>query len=137
MNKQERVYSVLPKELKECNVCHWALPRSEFHRNCVSKDGLVGTCKLCAKERRQEWYKKNRQRLIEYSAEYIRTQHNAKASEKETQEKEEMKCERCISRGDQNPPDYKLKQPSGAPKGREKIYMICPKCNFVRNPDRS
>ena len=60
----------MPKELKECISCHWALPRSEFHRNCKTKDGLVGRCNLCTKEQRVEYYQKNRQELIEYSKKY-------------------------------------------------------------------
>ena len=55
---------------------------------------------------------------------------NAKTSKKETQEeKKEMKCPRCKSRGDVNPPDYKLKQRNS--EGREEVYMQCPKCGYV------
>lgn len=41
-----------------------------------------------------------------------------------------MKCPRCKSRGDPNPPDYKIKQHRD-PKGRDEVYMVCPKCNYV------
>ena len=42
-----------------------------------------------------------------------------------------MKCLRCSGRGEKVVPDYELKQQRD-PKGREEVYMICPKCRHVR-----
>ena len=52
------------------------------------------------------------------------------ASQTKKEKEEEMKCLRCKSRGEQNPPDYKLHQHRD-PKGREEVYMICPDCGHV------
>ena len=49
-------------------------------------------------------------------------------TQEKEEEKEEMKCPRCISRGNVAP-DYKLKQRNS--KGREEVYMECPKCGYV------
>lgn len=65
----------------------------------------------------------------EQAAHLLRGRSNAKTSEKETQEKKEMKCPRCKSRGD-NPPDFKLKQHRDS-NGKEEVYMQCPKCGYV------
>ncbi len=37
-----------------------------------------------------------------------------------------MKCLRCKSRGDQDPPDYKLHQ-----QNKDVVAMICPRCGYV------
>lgn len=37
-----------------------------------------------------------------------------------------MKCLRCKSRGEKNPPDYKLHQ-----QNKDTIAMVCPKCGYV------
>ena len=39
-----------------------------------------------------------------------------------------MKCLRCKSRGESNPPDYILRQQQGV----KEVYMICPKCGHVK-----
>lgn len=36
---------------KPCKRCGLSKPLSEFHRNKATKDGRLGTCKVCFKER--------------------------------------------------------------------------------------
>lgn len=43
-----RIYMNLPQELVECVKCHWALPRSEFAKNLIKKNGLKSWCRKCA-----------------------------------------------------------------------------------------
>ena len=66
--KAKRIYTVdrkfetLPKELKECAKCHWALPKSEFNKSKVSADRIHTWCKLCVKEYRKTWHERNKER---------------------------------------------------------------------------
>jgi len=41
--------------LKGCCTCHEFKPRSEFHRNRHSRDGLQSECKPCACRRSRDW----------------------------------------------------------------------------------
>jgi 5-methylcytosine-specific restriction endonuclease McrA len=52
-------------DLKTCAVCRAELSRSEFHKDKTKKDGLVSTCKPCAKARATEWYLANPERAKE------------------------------------------------------------------------
>ena len=52
-NKIPRIYENLPKELRECIVCHWALPLSEFNVRYKS-GGLYTDCRKCRSVRRQQ-----------------------------------------------------------------------------------
>ena len=45
--KTKRIYKDLPKELIECEKCHWALPLSEFYKNKRYKSGYRETCIKC------------------------------------------------------------------------------------------
>lgn len=56
-----RAYKNLPKELKECNVCHWALPRSDFYKR-KSATGFDSYCKKCKNKRSREGERKNPER---------------------------------------------------------------------------
>jgi hypothetical protein len=47
---------------KACAKCKESKPRSDFHRNKRSGDGLNNECKPCAIRRAGEWQKKNRKR---------------------------------------------------------------------------
>ncbi len=38
-----------------------------------------------------------------------------------------MKCLRCKSRGEQNPPDYKIRQ-----QNKDLIVMECPECGHIK-----
>ena len=58
----DRIYKVLPDELKECAVCHWALPKSEFNKHKIAADKLYTWCKLCAKEYRKKYHELNKKR---------------------------------------------------------------------------
>jgi len=58
----DRVYESLPKELKECAKCHWAMPLSEFNTSKITADKLYTWCKLCAKEYRQQYHEINKER---------------------------------------------------------------------------
>lgn len=40
--------------MKRCSRCQKLQERSEFHRDRSSRDGLVGTCKSCARDRSAE-----------------------------------------------------------------------------------
>ena len=47
--------------MKECSKCKVLKPRSEFHKNRSSKDGLQGECKTCQKAAGLEYQKRNRE----------------------------------------------------------------------------
>jgi len=53
---------------KECNKCKVYKPYSEFNKSVASKDGYVYSCKEC----RKEYYKQNREKMIEREREYYK-----------------------------------------------------------------
>ena len=59
-------YKNLPQELKECMICHYALPRSEFglklkKRKNLRSEHLRSECKQCRSEKnKREWLNSNR-----------------------------------------------------------------------------
>lgn len=55
--------------MKTCSKCKVPKPESEFYRNKLTKDGLIGSCKDCDKQYKAAHYEanaeRNRQRAIE------------------------------------------------------------------------
>lgn len=49
--------------MKVCTKCGDEKPLEEFPTNTASPDGLRGDCKLCRKEKKQAYYKKNRKQV--------------------------------------------------------------------------
>jgi len=43
--------------MKRCNKCGKEKPYSEFHKQCNTKDGYNGSCKVCRKIQQQEYRK--------------------------------------------------------------------------------
>ena len=54
--------------MKKCPVCGFEKGKNEFYKNRSSKDGLQRKCKGCIKQ----YYKTNKERIIEYSERYRR-----------------------------------------------------------------
>ena len=67
-----KTFIELPQELKECNICHWALPRSEFNKNSGTKDKLSSKCRQCAAEYRKIYYYNDQEAAISKTIEWQR-----------------------------------------------------------------
>lgn len=55
---------------KICCVCKQEKPLSEFHRDKSKRDGVVSSCKECAKIRAKAWHDDNLERHNEYCRNY-------------------------------------------------------------------
>jgi len=55
----------ITENIKICSVCHEHKPKTEFHKNKNTKDGLTVTCKPCAISRSSRWQKENPERVTE------------------------------------------------------------------------
>lgn len=53
--------------LKSCNICNELKSISEYHPNKSCKQGVVGTCKSCYKQRITKWYSENRKSRQQYA----------------------------------------------------------------------
>lgn len=42
--------------MKTCGICGTNKPPSDFHKNSRSKDGMAYCCKVCASNRKKDWY---------------------------------------------------------------------------------
>ena len=54
----------------ECRECHEVKAVSEFSKDKIKKDGVRTICKDCAKEHRNQYYKKNADKEKEYQKQY-------------------------------------------------------------------
>jgi len=52
--------------MKNCVMCKESKEFLEFHKNKKRKDGYNNICKLCRKEYHSEWYKNNKECVIEH-----------------------------------------------------------------------
>jgi 5-methylcytosine-specific restriction endonuclease McrA len=58
--------------IKTCRDCHRELPLTEYHMNRGCRDNLAPNCKDCVKTLRAIWYQKNKDRLLQYSADFYK-----------------------------------------------------------------
>jgi 5-methylcytosine-specific restriction endonuclease McrA len=56
--------------MKECTKCHRLLPLSEFYKDNRNKDNCRERCKECYSERAEEYYKKNKKKILDHCNEY-------------------------------------------------------------------
>lgn len=56
--------------MKPCTKCGEEKPLDDFHRDRSRKDGRHRWCKECLRQRRNEWYWKNRETNLAYQAEW-------------------------------------------------------------------
>ena len=75
-------------ETKVCTKCGRELPLSDFWVDSRRYDGKTVQCKECCKERKKEYYQKNKEKIIERSKEYYQ---NNKERRKEYLEKNKEK----------------------------------------------
>ena len=57
---------------KRCYKCKGVKEKSEFYKDSGRKDGHDVICKLCTKEKRKEYYKNNREAILEQRKEYYK-----------------------------------------------------------------
>lgn len=65
-------------EEKLCNKCQKMLPIDMFSKDSRKCDGLSCSCKACEKERRKEYYQKNKERIKAKSNQYFKEHHEEK-----------------------------------------------------------
>ncbi len=56
--------------LKKCRICKLEKPLEDFHVAKRNRDGRQYICKLCEKDRKQEWYSKNKEEVLKKQKEY-------------------------------------------------------------------
>lgn len=49
---------------KECSVCKWVLPHSDFYKHSHGMFGLTSKCKKCHCEMTAKWAKNNREQVV-------------------------------------------------------------------------
>jgi DNA mismatch repair ATPase MutL len=81
--------------MKKCNKCDIEKPFEEFVKNKYSKDGITGTCKICASKIQKEYKKNNKEKVRESQKKYRENNkkryQNYKESQKEYREKNKEK----------------------------------------------
>lgn len=60
--------------MKKCSGCEEAKALNEFHKLPSGKHGVNGRCKACRKAYSQEFYNKNKKRILPNQRLYIRTE---------------------------------------------------------------
>jgi len=61
-----------PKGFKTCNTCQVVQENSQFYKSTITKDKLIGTCKLCRSKQDKEQYKNIKYRSIVLLSQYRR-----------------------------------------------------------------
>lgn len=56
--------------MKICTKCKIVKPISEYHKNKYTSDGLIGVCKICAREKRISKESKEKEKLRETTGKY-------------------------------------------------------------------
>ena len=68
---------------KECSCCGKTLPLSEFGKRSNSADGLLGYCKMCAKQKRDKYYEsENNKQKARYRTQKYRDKNRDNINEK-------------------------------------------------------
>ena len=62
------------RKYKFCLECKMMVPRDGFNKNNRVRDGLQTYCRECSKRRSREYYKKNKERLLQRKKEYNGTE---------------------------------------------------------------
>lgn len=75
-------------ETKVCSKCGRELPLNEFYKNKGMKDGHKNECKECFKQRQKQYYKGNRDTILEQTKQY-RQEHKEHYAEYFKEHKEE------------------------------------------------
>lgn len=76
--------------MQVCNVCKIIKPLEEFHKNRKHRNGRQYTCKICACNRTQTWYKDNTQYAVGYASNY-RDEHRSSMNAKQKAKYEAMR----------------------------------------------
>tara|TARA_Y100000310_G_scaffold334969_2_gene415897 strand:+ start:647 stop:1150 length:504 start_codon:yes stop_codon:yes gene_type:complete len=77
-------------ETKICGRCKEKKPLTEFHKDCVKKDGVQSMCINCRKEYHREHYLSNKKKYIEQNGE-----RRKKIREEFYEYKKTLSCSKC------------------------------------------
>lgn len=84
------------KKYKTCSGCGAVKPLAAFSKDSARKDGLQHECKDCQKQRKREWYERNKKRVVQTRRE--RYERNKEREKQKSREYREANKERVRQR---------------------------------------